>query len=225
MVEIIPAILEKNFSEIENKFKIIQGKSEWAQIDVCDGKFTKISTWPYLIDGDFKQSKKFLSDLILENKIDCEIHLMVQNPGEIMDDLISAGVRRILIHLEIGRDKCFELFEEWGKATSLCLSINLETDLKEAVGFFEKSKIIQLMGRGNLGEQGYKLDKKIFERIRELRNLGFSGKISVDGGVVFEEVENLISAGADILVAGSAIWENKSPIEIFEKFQTVNFQN
>jgi len=218
--KIIPAILEEDFNEIKSKISLIKDQTDLVQLDICDGRFVKVKTWPFTdLNGESKKNKSQISGMPYWQEVDYEVHLMVENPAEIMDDFVSSGAIRLLIHIEIGHDKCFDLINEWGKAVEIGLSVNLETDLAELTGFFDKVSTIQLMGRGHLGEQGFDLDNQIFSRIKQLQDLGFNGNIAIDGGVNLENFQELIQNGADRLAVGSVIWQSNNPVETLKIFQ------
>src|SRR6185369_5235485 len=105
-MEIIPAILPKNFAEIEEKVSLIVGLSKNVQIDICDGKYVPSTTWPYWkADENFEKILKEERGMPEWEKINYEFDLMIENPTE--DDArkwLSAGAEKIILHLESSPD-------------------------------------------------------------------------------------------------------------------------
>ena len=105
-MEIIPAILPKNFKEIEEKVEQIVGTATLVQIDICDGKFVPTVTWPYWkADENFEAILREERGMPEWEKINYEFDLMIENPTE--DDArkwLSAGAERIVLHRESSKD-------------------------------------------------------------------------------------------------------------------------
>src|SRR3989338_701866 len=103
MIEIIPAIIPKNFKDLERNLGAVAGLVPLAQIDIMDGKFTPEASWPYLNsqeDPDFVSIKLEEKEFPALEEIDFEVDLMVKNPENIWFDWIIAGAKRIIFHYE-----------------------------------------------------------------------------------------------------------------------------
>src|SRR3990167_2716117 len=98
-MKIIPAVNEVDFSKIKEKIEkaaeFFPSAEGWIQIDIADGKFTSHKTW---------NNPRALRELRIQNselrKLNLEIHLMVENPQDVVDDWIGAGAKRIIVHHE-----------------------------------------------------------------------------------------------------------------------------
>lgn len=219
-MNIIPAIIPKSFADLEEKTGLISGLSNTVQVDICDGKFVPSKSWP--IEGDEGEFKKIISEEIgLPNweEISYEVHVMAESPNDEVSEWVKAGAERIIVHIETGSDTLKNIIEEWGHVVEIGIAVKMETDLKTLISFFDKVETIQLMGIEEIGFQGQKLSEKTFDRIKELRQLGYKHIISIDGGVTLHNAEKLVQAGADKLVIGSAIWNEKLPREALKKFR------
>src|SRR3954470_14008050 len=101
-MEIIPALLPKDFNEIEEKITMIVGLAPIVQIDICDGKFVQSTTWPYKRrDENFESIIREERGMPEWEEIDYEFDLMVKDPTE--DEArqwLSAGAKRIVFHAE-----------------------------------------------------------------------------------------------------------------------------
>lgn len=217
--EIIPAILPMTFTEIEDKVSFVVGKVKTVQVDVCDGQFTPVATWPYKKHDDtFEKIKKEEEGMPLWKELNYEFDLMVNHPHEVVEDWVQAGATRIVIHAEAkgGVDKAIDMLT--GRV-EVGLALNMDTDLKSIAVHLEKINFIQLMGIDHIGFQHEPFDEKVLGRIKEARILCPGMPVSVDGGVSLDNAEALIAAGADRLIAGSAIFGSDNPVEAVDRFK------
>ena len=109
MAEIIPAILAKNFEDIEDDLGLILGAASFVQIDVCDGFFVTSKSWPFdsaqgKPDEQFEKIVKQEEGLPYWEDIDFEFDLMVKNPAQKIPDFIAMGASRIVVHLDSADD-------------------------------------------------------------------------------------------------------------------------
>lgn len=218
-MEIVPAIIAQNFEELEEKIKAVEGLCEWAQIDVMDGKF--------VVPRTFNVPQQLPA---LKTNIKLEVHLMIEDPWNFIQDWLSAGVKRILVHYEsVGyRADVDRVFEEMISMCHLAgcefgIAINPDTpidvlDIIRRVGF--KIDTAQIMGV-KPGWAGQPIKEHILEKIQGLREKYPDVKIEVDGGVNLETAPKILKAGADILVVGSAIWQAEDKKEAIEELRNI----
>lgn len=214
-MQIIPAINEKSFSEIEEK--IIKADSfgaEWVHLDVSDGEFTENELWNDAFN---------LRDFIIANKhlsAKFEVHLMVNNPEEIVSDWIDAGAKRVTVHLEaikdlkLIKDKC-SLFD-----IELFLAGNSDTPVEKFIEYKDSVNGFLILAV-KPGRAGQKFGDNQLEKIKLLRVQAPNVKIIVDGGVNLDNASQIKNAGADILVAASAIWGSADPKAAYDKFKSI----
>ena len=240
MIEIIPAILPEDIDDLREKLSLVSGIAPLAQIDVCDGKFTPTKTWPYKkgVDETFLRIVGQEEGFPFWDSIDFEADLMVKHPENIIDDWISAGAKRIVIHIESTPDP-LSLFrkirQEYGSSSEasygveIGAALNIETPNEEIYDILSEVDdggaptidFVQFMGIENIGYQGEPFDERVLEKIRDLREMYPNTIISVDGGVSLENAAELIEAGANRLVSGSAIFESGDIAEAIETFQNL----
>ncbi len=239
MAEIIPAIIPQNLADLEEKLALVENYVSTVQIDVTDGKFVQSKSWPYHgggYDDYFLSILKEDTGLPLWDKIDYEIDLMVKNPEKVIDDWVKAGARRIVVHVESTLD-IKEVLENLNEKYSSIRNILVGVDFGVAININTSNEIIydlldtldndglpladfvQFMGIDIIGFQGHSLDRRVFDKIKELRNKYPDTIISVDGGITEENAEELIRAGANRLISGSAIFESDNPMETLEYFK------
>ena len=233
MAEIIPAILAKNFDEIENDLGLILGAASFVQIDVCDGFFVPSKSWPFdyasgkpLYDKTFAKIMAQEEGLPYWEDIDYEFDLMVKNPAQKIPDFISAGASRIVVHLDSTNDDEIENIlneystdemREFGVEIGLCISAT--TDMERAEKFIPQAAFVQCMGIKKIGFQEQPFDEDVIDRIISLRQKFPELIISVDGGVNEDTISSLVAAGANRLIVGSAIWDSETPADEITNLQ------
>ncbi len=228
MSEIIPAILENKFEEIERKVKEISFVAPCVQIDVVDGIYAEGKTWPFL-----KTDDEDLKALVQEDEalpewedVSYEFDLMVSNPRAVADTFVMAGASRIIVHYSSFKDEQErELFlRDFKKKYSLPdplgvdlgLAIGTDIDVNEILKYKDTIDFVQLMGIDHIGKQGEKFNEKTIERVAELRKLLPEMIIQVDGGVGEAHINALVGAGVNRVTEGSTIWSADDPVEEYE---------
>lgn len=221
-MEIIPAILPKKFTEIEEKIELIKGVSDFVQIDICDGKFVPSFTWPYWkADETFEAILREERGMPCWEEIDYEFDLMIDNPSE--DDArkwLSAGAERIVLHHESSKD----LSPAIGILSGLVeigIAIDLKTDISELKKYESKIQFIQIMGIRKAGFQGQKFEPDTVDKVKEVKLMYPNLKIQIDGGVSLENAPLLKNAGADRLVVGSALFNEDDIVHTYEEFKKI----
>src|SRR3989344_5247566 len=152
---IIPAIIAKDFEELQSKLAKIDGLVSWAQIDVMDGVFVPPKTWDNPAD--------------LENistVINLEAHLMIANPEEIIDGWLNSPVKRILLHYESTTHAQIERLIEKALASGkeAGVALKLQTPLFVLDSLIQDSRFkiraVQLMSISEIGYHGHPLEEK-----------------------------------------------------------------
>lgn len=216
-IEIIPAILPKDFAELAEKVDLIRGYTKVAQIDACDGQFVPSASWPYKKhDDNYERILSQEDGLPGWEDINFEIDLMANQPQDIVEDWVTAGASRIIIHAEARGDVAGAVAALAGRV-EVGLAFNIDTpvpaELPAGVDF------IQLMGIDHIGFQGQEFDIKVLDTVAAARKAHPELPISVDGGVSLETAPELLKAGATRLVIGSAIFAADNYLEAIERFK------
>ncbi len=221
-IEIIPAILPRDFRELEEKISMVKDFVNTIQIDICDGQFTRIPTWPYKKkDEMFRKMISQEEGLPGWDKVNFEFDLMVNMPEEVVTEWVSIGAHRIILHLESKGDIKKAIDDIKGKV-EIGLALNMETSIDSIDSYIDDISSVQLMGIDNIGFQGQQFDEKVLERVVEVRMKYPDLTITVDGGVSLETAPKLVLAGANRLIVGSAIFESDNYIEAIQKFKGIN---
>ncbi len=220
-IEIIPAILPQDFSEIEEKTARVKGPVKNVQIDICDGHFVPSFTWPYKKHDD--SFDKMLSEEIglpEWQELDYEFDLMVDKPEEKIEKFVSIGAKRIIIHAEAKGD-VVEAIKALNGRVEVGLALNIETSIESIESYKDMIQFVQCMGISRVGYQGQPFDERVLEKVKEIKKAYPDLIVSVDGGVSLETASELIAAGADRLVVGSAIFDDENPGEMIQKLKSL----
>ena len=213
-MQIIPAILGKDFQEVKEKLEKVKGLTEWVQIDVVDGKFAEPESWGSHI-GD---------NLHLWEPIDLpkiEMHLMMLRPSVWLSDWASTSVDRIVIHHESEGDKKKLIEQIKGMGTEVGMALKLETPIDVLDEYMKDLNVVQFMSIETIGAYGAGFQESVLEKLRALRKKYPSVTIEVDGGVTLENAKSLVDVGANNLIVGSAIWKGEDMQKTINEFKTV----
>lgn len=194
MAQIIPAILEKDFSAIRAKLAQLEDLSPWAELDVLNGTLTAATGW-YTPDD--------LGNLA--GKIKIETHLMVSEPELVLREWLAVA-DRIVVHYE-ATDQLAAIFDmARGVGAEIGLALDLQTPVSVVAPYVGVCRYFQLLAITNLGESGEAFEPTVLDKLKSLRKECPAATIAVDGGIKAEQIKALVAAGADILVVNSALW-------------------
>ena len=221
-MEIIPAILPKDFGEIEEKTGLIKGLSDIIQIDICDGNFVPSLSWPYKkIDVNFDKIIKEEMGMPEWDSIDYEFDLMIRNPNKHdMNKWIIAGAKRIVLHIE-SSDDLSEVINVLNGLVDIGLAINVSTPVDKIEKYREKISYIQVMGIRKIGFQGQSFDDSVINKIKEIKTKYPDMLLQIDGGVNLHTAVDLEKTGVDRLVVGSALFESDNIVDTYHKFERI----
>jgi ribulose-phosphate 3-epimerase len=202
-VKIAPSILSADFSELAAEIERVAAEADLLHVDVMDGHFVpNLTIGPPVVKSLRKRTELYL---------DC--HLMVDNPAVLLDDFAKAGADGCTIHIELGDPRpLFERMRALGLRVGLTL--NPETPLEDVLAHIGEIDVLLFMSvHPGFGGQAFipeVLDKlSAARRIVDERHLAV--ELEIDGGISVETAPAAAAAGADILVAGSAIFRADDP--------------
>jgi len=223
MTQVLPAIIPQTKEQLENEIKLVAGFARLIQVDISDGIFTPIKTWPYNgKDTDFFEKLK--SEEIgwpMWEKLDVEVHLMVQNPENILSDWLRTGVASVVAQIE-ATDNFQKIIDECRESSvSVGIAIKPKTDISRIENFVPQVDFIQVMGNDDLGKHAVELDLKAVEKVKRLHALYPERIIGIDIGVNEETAQELVDAGSTRLISGSAILNAENPEDVYKYFESL----
>lgn len=204
MIRIAPSILSADFARLGEDIALIEPASDILHVDVMDGHFVPNLT----IGPPVVKSIRKRTDLPL----DC--HLMMDNPGEYLESFREAGADGCSVHVEIGdTEKLLEQMRDLGLGVGL--AVNPDTPFERYEEFLGALDLVLVMTVfPGFGGQAFMADvvPKIRQTAEAIRERSLSCALEVDGGIDTETVKQVCAAGADTLVAGSAIFARPDPV-------------
>ena len=190
---VIPTILEKSWEEVDVKFRIYRKFAKAVHVDFIDGKFTNNLT---------VMDPSVFSEYSTE--FDLEAHLMVEEPVNYLESLISAGFKRVLGHIEKMSDQA--KFVAKGEALgAVGLALDITTPVSAIKAPNEDLDQVLLMSIV-AGASGRPFDERVIPKIRSLKDQGFLN-IQIDGGVSDQTLPILKNAGANIFCVNSFLFK------------------
>ncbi|HSA78635.1 MAG TPA: ribulose-phosphate 3-epimerase [Nitrospirota bacterium] len=203
-IKVAPSILSADFSRLGDEIRAVDAAgADIIHVDVMDGHFVpNITIGPMIVRAAREVTK-----------LPLDVHLMITNPELYIEDFAKAGADYITVHVETAfhLNRLVQSIKEH-KGIKAAVSLNPATSLS-SLDYILKDLDMVLIMSVNPGFGGQAFIPSALDKIRTLRKLideqGLKTKIEVDGGVKPDSAAEIINAGADILVAGSAIFGNK----------------
>ena len=213
MFKLSPSILSADFSQLGKQVALIEkGGADLIHVDVMDGHFVPNISFGSAVMKSVRES----------TNLNFDVHLMIEEPDLYIDDFLTDKTEYITVHQEA----CRHLHRTIGHIKSLGIkagvSLNPATSIETLTEIISDVDLILLMSV-NPGFGGQKFIQGTLDKIRRLsemrKSTGTGFMIEVDGGVNLENAASLIEAGADILVAGSAVFGAEDIVERIREFK------
>lgn len=207
-VVVMPAVLERDFTEAQRRLSPLQGAALWAQIDIMDGSVGDGATFDV---DEMRNSIGFPFFL--------EAHLMVHRPEAWIQKCADAGFQRFVFHPESSDDPtaCMHAIRKSRMQAGIAVSPSL--DISEMSSLGALADYVMIMGVAP-GKSGQEMLPETFDRIKSVREaIPPAIRIGVDGGVRGENIPQLLESGADTLVTGSSLFGSSGdPAMLFEEY-------
>ena len=211
MIKIAPSILSANFIKLGEEIKAAEEAGvDMLHIDIMDGHFVpNITIGPFIVE-----SIRQVTSLPLD------VHLMIEEPDTYLRDFIKAGADYVTVHLEasVHLHRTVQLIKETGVKAGV--SLNPATPVWSLEHILPDIHLVLLMSV-NPGFGGQKFIPQALDKIRILKKFieekGLTTLIEVDGGINVDNAKDVASAGADILVMGSAFFHSGNYKEIMKR--------
>ena len=215
-VDIIPTVVSRDHDALLEAIRVVSPFSRKIHVDIDDGLFTPHLSWPYIELGRYGDIT-----LSIPEGISAGAHLMVREPRTIGIELIKAGVRSIIGHIEACTDfaDAETMLTQWraAGASEVGLAILTNTPLRDIELCVRFCDVIQVMSIATIGVQGAPFDPRAVERIRALRAAHPDLLIAIDGGVSLATIADLVAAGATRFGVGSAISKAPDPAIAYQQ--------
>tara|TARA_B100000902_G_scaffold167486_1_gene162204 strand:+ start:561 stop:1244 length:684 start_codon:yes stop_codon:yes gene_type:complete len=211
---IAPSLLGADFSNLQKEVRLCNdSKAEWLHLDIMDQQFVpNLSFGPALVKSIKQHSNLFF-----------DVHLMVSNPFDMIKPFIDAGANGISFHIEATESRFTfppKILINMIKKNNLKCGLALKPKtpfsiIKKYLEFIDYVVVMSV----EPGFGGQSFIPSTIEKISEINNYLIDQKIrdevmiQVDGGIKLENFKDVISAGGDILVAGSQVFQSQNPIE------------
>lgn len=213
MALIAPSLLSADFLKLQQECDMLnKSEADWYHLDVMDGRFVpNISFGPMIIEFIRKATAKF-----------CDVHLMIEEPENFTEAFCKAGADSISVHIEACRHlhRNIQQIKSYGVKASV--AINPHTPIDALQDVLHEIDMVCIMSV-NPGFGGQSFIPHTLTKIKQLRELIdeqlLNVKIEVDGGVSLKNAKEIIEAGADVLVAGNAVFKTENPTATIAAFK------
>ncbi|MBI1185071.1 ribulose-phosphate 3-epimerase [bacterium] len=210
MALLAPSILSADFGNLQRDFEMLnESKADWFHVDVMDGVFVPNISFGFPV---LKALKK-----VAQKPID--VHLMVVNPEKYIEEFREAGADIITVHAEACPHLHRTIQQIKASGAKAGVSLNPHTPVSTVKHLLADMDMLLLMSV-NPGFGGQKFLPLVYDKLEELSHIRPKNLVvEIDGGVDLNNCGQLVQSGADVLVAGSAVFNTDSPTETIGKFK------
>ena len=207
---IAPSLLAANFTELNRAAEIInESKADWYHLDVMDGVFVPNISFGIPVISDLKKIAKKPFD----------VHLMIVQPERYIQEFKQAGADILTVHVEASTHlhRTIQAIKAAGMKAGVALNPHTSvSSIEEVVNDIDVVCVMSV----NPGFGGQKFIENTYNKVQKIKNLiiekSSNARIEIDGGVTLANAQKLIEAGADILVAGSFVFNAQNPRQTIE---------
>jgi ribulose-phosphate 3-epimerase len=212
---IAPSVLSADFANLQRDIEMInQSSADWFHVDVMDGVFVpNISFGMPVVSAIHKHATKPL-----------DVHLMIVDPDKYISDFKKCGAMMLTVHLEACRHLHRTVQSIKNEGMKAGVAINPHTPVSALTDILSEVDLVLVMSV-NPGFGGQSFIENTYSKISALVEIrkahGYSFLIEVDGGVGLHNIAKLVHTGADVLVAGNAVFSTENPVETISAMKIV----
>jgi len=203
MPVLAPSILASDFTNLSQQIRLVEmGRADWIHCDIMDGNFVpNISFGPIIVEAVKRITK-----------LPVDVHLMIKNPDNYIENFITAGASIVSIHYEedVHLNRTLSRIKELGAKAGVV--INPSTPVNSLKDISEYADLVLIMSvNPGFGGQSFIKNSlgKIKEAVKLRGDMNANFIIEVDGGIDLKNVSNILSAGCDAFVIGSSIFKSE----------------
>ena len=211
--KLAPSILSADFSDLKTALnQCEEGGAHWVHVDVMDNQFVpNLTIGPPVVKSIRPKTEKFI-----------DVHMMVIEPEKLVEPFARAGADNITFHIEAADDpdSVIDLIKSCGCKAGV--SIKPKTPLQDIIPILDKVDVVLVMSVDpGFGGQGFLPGSS--EKVSKIKKLLADNSlnrvlIEVDGGVKLHNAKEVIEAGANVLVAGSEVFNSDDPVQTIKDF-------
>lgn len=203
-LKIAPSLLAADFSRLSDEVESLGGEADLLHLDVMDGHFVPNITFGMPVIASLRP----VTDL----RFDC--HIMTTNPTVYLEELVQAGADMITIHLEAVPDPTRAFAEAAAIGVDFGVVISPHTPFEAMEPWIEASRMVLIMSV-HPGFGGQSFIPEVLQKVEQARKWvdshGLTTDVQIDGGITTETAPQAVAAGANVLVAGSAVFGKDDP--------------
>lgn len=215
MALIAPSLLSANFLQLQADCDMLNNsKADWFHLDVMDGRFVpNISFGPMFVEFFRKSTTKV-----------CDVHLMIEEPERYAEAFKKAGADNLTVHWEACKHLHRNIQQIKGLGMKAGVAINPHTPVEALKDVLADIDLVCMMSV-NPGFGGQAFIPHTINKIIRLREMidehSLDVKIEIDGGVTLANAKSIIDAGADVLVAGSTVFNAPNPSDVIAQLKQI----
>lgn len=214
MIKIAPSILAADFGALRQQTKLVEeAGADYLHVDVMDGHFVPNMSFGMGMVSALREHTNLV--------MDC--HLMIEKPENYISQFAKAGADIITIHVEATNHihRALQQIRDHGIKVGLALNPGTPASAIKEVAHLADMILVMSV---NPGFTGQKFLPEVLDKVREIRAMAPETDIQIDGGIGMQNIYDVTEAGANVIVAGAAVYYAENPAEAIRKLKEMAYQ-